>query len=88
MRILQVLLKHNGLVRNWGAVMQSTTPRANWLGCPSRSTLRTTSAFDTAQPRYVVDKSGEPCCVVGIVGCPRRARAHPTSSVTASPVSE
>lgn len=35
MRILQVLLKHNGLVRNWGAVMQSTTPRANWLGCPS-----------------------------------------------------
>lgn len=62
---------------------RSATP-----GAQSAITSICTSAFHTAQSRYVVDKSREPCCVVGIVGCPRRACTRVTSSETASPPNE
>src|SRR6185437_12447635 len=55
---------------------------------PSAITWTFTRVFHTAQPRYVLDKSREPCCAIGFVGYPRRARALATRSETASPPSE
>ena len=42
----------------------------------------------SAQPRYVLDKSSDPCSVVGIVGCARLARVRATNSTTALVFSE
>src|SRR5260370_10741724 len=54
----------------------------------SPSSKAGTSVIHSAQPRYVVDKSRDPCLVVGIVGCARPARVRATNSATALVFSE